>query len=98
MQGNVDINLIYQLIFVVILMSLSLVFFVILIRYMGWLKIHLDRVTDLHKIDKRAIDSSIESLTIIAKSKGMIFTEEEYDDDNDEGNIPRGKYSEFTNI
>lgn len=96
---DIEITLVYQLVFVLALLIVALTSFVILVRYTGWLKIHLDRVFDLYKIDNRAIDSSIASLTIIAKSKGMDFVREfEDDDENVDNNVPRGKYREFTDI
>jgi len=96
LTDNINIDLVYQLGFVLILLAFSLIFFVILVRYLGWLKIHLDRVNELYKIDKNAVKSSIYSLTIIAKSKGMEMLD---DEDNNRGkDLPRGKYREFTEI
>ena len=97
LSSNIQVELVYQLVFVLILLTLALVFFTILIRYTGWIKIHFDRILELYGIDSRAVESSLYSITVIAKSKGMEFEEE--DSEEDKGSkTPKGKYKEFTNI
>ena len=98
LNSNIQVELIYQLVFVLLLLTLALVFFTILVRYTGWLKIHFDRISQLYKIDTRAIESSLYSLTIIAKSKGMEIEESEESEEDKGSKMPKGKYKEFTNI
>ncbi len=95
---NIQVDLIYQLVFIILLLALTLVFFVILTRYTGWIKIHLDRVEELYKIDNKAIDTSFYSLSVIAQSKGMELPDDEDDKKDDNKKLSRGKYKEFTDI
>ncbi len=102
LESNIDINVIYQLVFVVLLFSLSLMFFVVLMRYTAWVRIHLDRVIDLYKRDSSVLRSSIDSLLIIGKSKGMdVFDEGEDEDEeveSEESEVAKGRYRTYTDI
>ncbi len=97
---EIETTLIYQLVFMLILLSVALTSFVILVRYTGWLKIHLDRIFDLYKIDEEATKSSVETLLFIAKAKGMELADDykKAQEDTEEKEMPKGKYREFAEI
>lgn len=102
---DINMNQLYQLLFVIALLGLSLTFFVVLIRYTGWMRIRLDRLVQLYQQDRGVTESSIHSLTIIAKSKGMLEEEPQYDENGEEieieedsSEVRAGRYRKLTDL